>query len=67
MYFFSRVVSLICYRCENGCKWRALLERVYTALVQEGLLDAGVYCLDSAAAKVHPDAQRAEKKTACRQ
>ncbi|MDR2482296.1 MAG: transposase [Treponema sp.] len=59
------LLNALIYRCENGCKWRALPERfgnwhsiyvrlnrwaekgvperVYTALVQEGLLSAGVY------------------------
>jgi transposase len=44
-------------RAEKG-----VLEQVYAALVQEGLLNAGaVYCLDSAAAKAHPGAQEIGK------
>ncbi|GHT98230.1 hypothetical protein FACS1894142_4290 [Spirochaetia bacterium] len=43
---------------ENG-----VLERVYTALTADGLLDRRVYALDSTAIKVHPDAQGALKKT----
>ena len=41
-----------------------VLERVYTALAKEGLLDAMRVCaLDSMAVKVHPDAHGARKKT----
>ncbi|GHV56713.1 hypothetical protein AGMMS49579_21610 [Spirochaetia bacterium] len=79
------LLNALIYRCENGCKWRALpksfgnwhviymrfsrwsengvLERVYTALAADGLLDRRVYALDSTAIKVHPDAQGALKKT----
>ena len=38
-------------------------ERVYTALVKEGLLDMRVCALDSTAVRVHPDARGARKKT----
>ena len=80
------LLNALIYRCENGCKWRALpkifgdwhviyvrlsrwslngvLERVYTALAAEGLLDMNVCSLDSTAIKVHPDAHGASKKTA---
>ena len=43
-----------------------VLERVYTALVMEGLLDMRVCALDSTAIKVHPDAHGAPKKTVSR-
>jgi transposase len=78
------LLNALIYRCENGCKWRALpktfgdwhviyvrlnrwslngvLERVYTALTAEGLLDMSVCSLDSMAVKVHPDAHGASKK-----
>jgi len=43
---------------ENG-----VLERVYTALIGEGIVSNGVYALDSTSIKVHPDAHGARKKT----
>jgi transposase len=80
------LLNALIYRCENGCKWRAMpkmfgdwhviyvrlnrwsangvLDRVYAALMAEGLLDMSVCALDSTAVKVHPDAQGAPKKTA---
>jgi transposase len=83
------MLNAFIYRCENGCKWRALpkifgdwhviyvrlsrwslngvLEKVYTALVAEGLLDMSVCALDSTALKVHPDAHGAPKKMAPKQ
>jgi transposase len=39
-----------------------VLERVYTALCEERLLDADVYALDSTSVKVHPDAFGCLKK-----
>ena len=79
------LLNALIYRCENGCKWRALperfghwhtvymrldrwsrsgvLERVYAALVAEGLANAELYSLDSTAVKAHPDAHGARKKT----
>jgi transposase len=39
-----------------------VLERVYTALKDEGLSTTKVYALDSTAIKVHPDAHGARKK-----
>jgi transposase len=40
-----------------------VLERVYTALMAEGLKKITVVALDSTAIKVHPDAHGARKKT----
>jgi transposase len=39
-----------------------VLERVYTALVAEGLKGLRVYALDSTSVKLHPDAHGAKKK-----
>jgi len=39
-----------------------VLERVYAALCEEGLLYASVYALDSTSVKVHPDAFGCLKK-----
>ena len=39
-----------------------VLERVYAALVAQGLKDTQVYSLDSTSVKVHPDAHGARKK-----
>ena len=41
-----------------------VLEQAYAALAKEGFLDMRVCALDSMAAKVHPDAHGAPKKTA---
>ena len=43
-----------------------VLERVYAALAAQGLQAAAICCLDSTAAKVHPDAHGGRKKTAGR-
>jgi transposase len=40
-----------------------VLERVYTALIAQGLRPKETYALDSTAIKVHPDAHGARKKT----
>jgi transposase len=50
----------------NRWSRNGVLERVYTALVEEGLLGMEVCALDSTAIKVHPDAHGASKKTAHR-
>ena len=41
-----------------------VLEKVYFALAEEGLLNAEAYSLDSTSVKVHPDAFGSLKKTA---
>ena len=48
----------------NRWSCNGVLERVYTALTKEGLLDMRVCALDSTAVKAHPDAHGARKKTA---
>ena len=48
----------------NKRSYNGVLERVYTALSKEGLLDMRVCAPDSTAVKAHPDAHGARKKTA---
>ncbi|GHV75479.1 hypothetical protein AGMMS49942_03000 [Spirochaetia bacterium] len=54
------LLNALIYRCENGCKWRALPKSFGNWHV---IYMRWVYALDSTAIKVHPDAQGALKKT----